>query len=150
MIGFIIYKVYHEVFEGKDSTPWYRAYLYISLLFVLISFIIYLLVSGLIETFIKLKTTNLSFDLFNSYFFLIIIFGLIPLAFVYFYFFYKKSIEYYDAKYSKHWLNKFYFRGSFFLLYFFLFLLGPTLRVLLFGGYMFGRDYEGYVMILFK
>jgi hypothetical protein len=150
MIGFLIYKVYNKVFYGRDSTPWYRVYLYISLLLMTLTFSLYLLLSGLFENLIKYNIISLSIDFSNSYIFFILLFGILPFVYTYFRFFYKKDIEYYNEKYSNHWLNKFYFRGIFFFLYFFLFLLGPISRVLLFGGYMLGKDYEGYLIFLFK
>ncbi len=91
MIGFLIYKVYNEVFYGKDSTPFYRVYLYISLLFIELSFVLYLLISGLLKYLIKYNFFKISL-ISPNYIFFIFIFGVLPLTYTYFRFFTKKAL----------------------------------------------------------
>ena len=142
MIGFLLYKIYTKVFSKNDGTPWNRTFIYVSLNMVFLVFSVYLIVEGFLSFF----AVDLSFAgsipnwLKNSF-----LFGVIPVTLSYFLFFYKKNIEYYEQKYKNHWLNKLYVDGLLFIFPFILFFIGPILRILLFGGYMLGNDYVGYL-----
>lgn len=141
MLGFLLYKIYTRFFQPHDSTPRSRTFYYISINMIIIVLFWYLIFDGVMK--------NLSIDLnFNRLTYIFII-GALPIGYTYLRFFYKKDIEYYEKKYKDHWLNKVYFDFLLILFPFFVFISGPTLRVVLFGGEMFNRTYDGALKFLF-
>lgn len=144
MIRFLLYKIYTSDVQS-DDTPFERAFLYTSLNMVFLNFSVFLIVQGFLELYAITPLFPTWIPRIIKYVFFL---GVVPLAATYFLFFYKKSIAYYEQKYEGHWLNHFYFGALLFIVPFFLFFLGPVLRVLLFGGYMLGKDYTGCLHLL--
>ncbi len=142
MLGFLLYKVYTRFFYKSDSMPWYRTFIYIGLNTIFHSFFIYMMIDGVLK--------NMQIELNFSRIVYVLIFGLLPIVYVYFRFFYKKDINYYEDKYKNHWLNKFYFDGILILMPFLVFISAPILRIILFGGEMFNHPYIGALVFLFK
>lgn len=68
---------------------------------------------------------------------------IIPLVYSYFRFFYRKNLDYYEKKYRNHWLNKYFFNFLFTLAPVILFLIGPIVSILLFGGGILKYDFVG-------
>lgn len=139
-MGFLLYKIYTRFFERNDSAPWERTFYYIGLNAVFLSFSLFIFFSGL------LKRLNIRCDVFNAVHDWIkfpILLGAFPLLITYLIYFKNKNIDYYEKKYQNHWLNKIYFDAALLILPLILFLIGPILRIIFFGGYMLGKDYVG-------
>lgn len=145
MIRFLLYKIYTSDVRRDDYSPFERAFTYTSINMILLNFSVFLIIQGFLELWsIKLLFLAWIPTMIKYFFFL----GAVPFTATYFLLFYKKSIAYYEQKYRDHWLNNVYFSGLLFIVPFFLFFLGPVLRVLLFGGYMLGKDYVGYLNLV--
>ena len=142
MIGFLLYKIYTNNSRNDEDTPRGTAFTYICLTITFLNFSVFLVMQG----FLELYAIQLSFLAWmpakiKYYFFL----GAVPVALTYLLYFYRKDEAYYELRYKDHWLNTWYFGGLLFLVPFFLFFIGPVFRILLFGGYMLGRDYPGWL-----
>ena len=109
---------------------------------VFFSFFLYLMIDGVLK--------NMQIELNFSGIMYVLIFGLLPIIYTYFRFFYKKDISNYEDKYKNHWLNKIYFDGILIMIPFLVFISAPILRIILFCGEMFNHQYNGALVFLFK
>lgn len=137
MIGFLLYKVYTNIFDKNDSTPWLRTFLYVCLIEVFVVFFIFLMAEGILA-FCKI---NIQLDKFLY----IIILGIIPCLYTYFRFFYGRDIKFYAEKYEFHWMNKYYFNGLLIVVPFIIFISAPITRIVIFGGEMFNHKIDGLI-----
>lgn len=129
--------------EKKEDIPVIRSYIYILINVIFVCFIIVTLLQGL-SSFLEKKGIR-SFSIGNSFITNVVFFAIVPSLYTYFRFFFKKSMEFYEAQYSKHALNKYIDKYMLLIIPFVLFMIGPALTVYLFGGIAFGHEIKGWL-----
>lgn len=142
ILKFLLYKTYEKMIASQDEHPFFRAYVYIYINIVFLFFSLFVLVQGTWRFLYKNEVLSTDVPHFKSSF-VIILFLIFTTLYTYFRFFYRKDASTYIKKYKYHWLNKYF---SSFILFFtpmLLFLIGPMLSVMLFGGTSFGIEFIG-------
>jgi hypothetical protein len=122
----------------SDKNPG-RSVTYVLILVSIWIFSLYLVAEGAALKYFKY---TISFPFPRWLFFI----GMLLLStIIYFIYYYKRTLLYYEQKFEGHVLNRIFKSDRFFLILLLVisFILGPTLRVLLFGGGMMGRKVVG-------
>lgn len=139
---FLLYKIYQKMIFARDDNPVIRSYIYLFTNFVFLFFALGTFLQGL-SSYLHKKHIDFLPEIGNNFMLNIIFFIVVPGLYTYFRFFHKKSVENYVRKYEKHPLNKHINNTVLFLLPLSLFLSGPLITILLFGGIILGTSYTG-------
>ena len=149
LLHFLLYKIYSKARDSVTNNSLFNPFTYIWLVVIFIALAIYINFSCILRNLKKYS----GIELFNNvpdWILIILFLAIVPLAYTYFRFFYKKDVDFYIKKYKNHWLNKIYFDFLLFFIPFFTFLLGPISAILLFGGDLYRYHTEGLLIFLFK
>lgn len=149
ILEFVLYKAFTRIFKNHDSMPWLRTYVFMAVNQVFIMVFTYYCLCSVNLNLIKYKGIDISLGI-PDWLTISVLFVLFPLAYTYLRFFHKRDINYYEIKYSNHWLNKIYSDIFLILLPFLIFLIAPFLSTFLFGGNLMNRDYDGILIFLFR
>lgn len=133
-LEFLLFKIYTRIFEKYDSMPWFRTYIYICLNEIFLIFSLNIIFEPFLE--------KIGFIIPN-WLKIIVLFIILPILHTYFRFFFKRTVDYYENKYKSHWLNRLYFDGLLIFIPFFLFIIGPIVRVLIHGGQILKWKFSG-------
>lgn len=134
---YIVYRSMKMVMKSDENPS--RSVTYVSILVSIWIFSLYLVADGAASKYLE-KTISFPFPSWLSF-----IGMLLLMIIIYFIYYYKRTLQYYEQKFEGHVLNRIFKSDRFFLILLLVisFILGPTLRVLLFGGGMMGRKVEG-------
>lgn len=140
---FLLYKFYIKMLLNEDEHPVFRTFVYMNINILFTLFSLAVLIQGLIKF---LNSHNIiSFSLTGNFSIGAIILFITSCLFNYFRFFYKRDISSYVEKYKHHKLNDYFFTFVLYIFPFILFIIGPIISVLFFGGTIFGHTLKGFL-----
>ena len=142
LLEFYIYRFYLKMIKSKEEYSLLRAFSFFSILIFSLTSIFVIPFTTWLRKIYFYDKVNL--DSSSTEFIIYIVFLIIaPLVYSYFRFFFRKNVDYYVKKYENHWLNKYFFNFLFTLVPVILFLMGPIISILLFGGGILKYDFKG-------
>lgn len=140
MINFLIAKFYEKMERTNDSDPIYRTISFATILYFSLEFSVllplFILTERIFKKYNQPFNTNLEIVIY-------IIVALLTPFILYYKLIYKNKLEIILTKYSSLNPNKFIINLLFIFSPLCIFLIGPTVTVLLFGGTMLQSEYSG-------
>lgn len=141
LLEYLLYRIYTRMIKINEEMPLLRSFIYLSIVIITILFSVVVLTQGFIKYLIKHEFIGINiFSNTGLNFLFVLLFSMI---YTYLRFFYKKDFSQYEEKYRNHKINKYFIDLFLFLIPFLLFIIGPAIAVLLFGGTIFGFESNG-------